>query len=268
VEERHGMKADLQQAMEQGGLCLHYQPVVELNTGRTVAVEALLRWQHAERGLLSPAEFVPLAEETGLIVNIDQNVLREALRQLRTWQDTLGEAAPSRVSVNVSSRALRDPDFPRRVLQEVRAAQVAPASLLLEITETVLLEDLETACARLQHLRDAGVRVAIDDFGTGYSSLGYLRRLPVDVVKIDRTFVAGIELPGEERSLTLAIVRMLGMFDVEIVAEGIETAEQLAYVQAMGCDLGQGYGLSRPLPSEAVEKLLREQRPLLAAMAS
>jgi len=267
VEERHGMKADLQRAMEQGGLCVHYQPVVQLSTGRTTAVEALLRWQHAERGLLHPAEFVPLAEETGLILNIDQMVLRETLRQLRVWQHRLGEDAPARVSVNVSSRALRDPDFPRRVLYEVHTAQVEPSSLLLEITETVLLDDLDTACTRLQQLRDAGVRIAIDDFGTGYSSLGYLRRLPIDVVKIDRTFVAGIETAGEERSLTLAIVRMLGMLDVEIVAEGIETGEQLAYVQAMGCDMGQGYGLARPLTGEALEKLLRRRSSLVAAMA-
>jgi diguanylate cyclase (GGDEF)-like protein len=268
VEERHGMKADLQRAMEQGGLCVHYQPVVQLSTGRTIAVEALLRWQHSDRGLLSPAEFVPLAEETGLIINIDQMVLRESLRQLRVWKHTLGSDAPAHVSVNVSSRALRDPDFPRRVLTDVHEAKVDPANLLLEITETVLLEDLDTACARLQHLRDAGVRIAIDDFGTGYSSLGYLRRLPVDVVKIDRTFVAGIETAGEERSLTLAIVRMLGMFDVEIIAEGIETGEQLAYVQAMGCDLGQGYGLARPLPGDAIGRLLRRRHSLVAAMAS
>jgi diguanylate cyclase (GGDEF)-like protein len=266
VEERHGMKADLQRAMEQGGLLPHYQPVVHLSTGRITGVEALLRWQHPERGLLSPAEFVPLAEETGLIVSIDQMVLRESLRQLREWQQTLGESAPQRVSVNVSSRALRDPEFGRRVLAEVEAARLEPENLVLEITETVLLEDLDTACARLQSLRDAGVRIAIDDFGTGYSSLGYLRRLPVDVVKIDRTFVAGIDTAVDERSLTLAIVRMLGMLDVEIVAEGIETAQQLAYVQAMGCDLGQGYGLSRPLAAVDVEILLRTHTSLVASM--
>ena len=266
VEERHGMKADLQRAMEAGGLTPHYQPVVNLTTGRITGVEALLRWEHPERGLLSPAEFVPLAEETGLIVAIDQMVLRESLRQLREWQETLGEAAPQRVSVNVSSRALRDPEFARRVLSEVMAARLKAESLVLEITETVLLEDLDTACARLQDLRDAGVHIAIDDFGTGYSSLGYLRRLPVDIVKIDRTFVAGIDTAVEERSLTLAIVRMLGMLDVEITAEGIETAQQLAYVQAMGCDHGQGYGLSRPLPSDQVEKLLRTHTSLVATM--
>jgi diguanylate cyclase (GGDEF)-like protein len=266
VEERHGMKADLQRAMEQGGLTPHYQPVVHLSTGRITGVEALLRWEHPERGLLSPAEFVPLAEETGLIVAIDQMVLRESLRQLREWRQTLGDAAPQRVSVNVSSRALRDPEFGRRVLAEVEAARLTPQSLVLEITETVLLEDLDTACARLQSLRDAGVRIAIDDFGTGYSSLGYLRRLPVDIVKIDRTFVAGIDTAVDERSLTLAIVRMLGMLDVEIVAEGIETAQQLAYVQAMGCDAGQGYGLSRPLTAPDVELLLRTHTSLVAAM--
>ncbi len=266
VEERHGMKADLQRAMEQGGLTPHYQPVVNLSTGRITGVEALLRWEHHDRGLLSPAEFVPLAEETGLIIAIDQMVLRESLRQLREWQQTLGDAAPSRVSVNVSSRALRDPEFARRVLAEVEAARLSPPNLVLEITETVLLEDLDTACTRLQSLRDAGVRIAIDDFGTGYSSLGYLRRLPVDIVKIDRSFVAGIDTAVDERSLTLAIVRMLGMLDVEIVAEGIETAQQLAYVQAMGCDAGQGYGLSRPLAAEKVEMLLRTHTSLVAAM--
>ena len=266
VEERHGMKADLQRAMEAGGLTPYYQPVVQLSTGRITGVEALLRWEHPERGLLSPVEFVPLAEETGLIVSIDQMVLRESLRQLREWRQDLGEAAPKRVSVNVSSRALRDPEFARRVLDEVSAAELAPSSLVLEITETVLLEDLDTACARLQSLRDAGVKIAIDDFGTGYSSLGYLRRLPVDIVKIDRTFVAGIDTVADERSLTLAIVRMLGMLDVEICAEGIETPRQLAYVQAMGCELGQGYGLARPMPSEKLSGLLRTHTSLVAAL--
>ncbi|HEV7678059.1 MAG TPA: EAL domain-containing protein [Candidatus Dormibacteraeota bacterium] len=268
VEERHGMKADLQRAMEQGGLTPHYQPVVNLTTGKITGVEALLRWEHPERGLLSPAEFVPLAEETGLIVAIDQMVLRVSLAQLREWQETFGDRAPQRVSVNVSSRALRDPEFARRVLVEVEAARLAPSSLVLEITETVLLDDLETAGLRLQRLRDAGVRIAIDDFGTGYSSLGYLRRLPMDVVKIDRTFVAGIDTAVDERSLTLAIVRMLGMLDVEIVAEGIETAQQLAYVQAMGCDGGQGYGLSRPLPAPGIAELLREGGSLIEAMVA
>jgi EAL domain-containing protein (putative c-di-GMP-specific phosphodiesterase class I) len=266
VEERHGMKADLQRAMEQGGLTPHYQPVVNLTTGRITGVEALLRWEHPERGLLSPGEFVPLAEETGLIVAIDQMVLRESLRQLREWQHSLGPLAPQRVSVNVSSRALRDPEFGRRVLAELEVAQLSPSSLVLEITETVLLDDLETARTRLQQLRDAGVRIAIDDFGTGYSSLGYLRRLPVDIVKIDRTFVAGIDTAVDERSLTLAIVRMLGMLDVEIVAEGIETSQQLAYVKAMGCDMGQGYGLARPLPNGALEALLRTHTSLVDAM--
>jgi diguanylate cyclase (GGDEF)-like protein len=268
VEERHGMKADLQRAMEQGGLAPHYQPVVNLTTGRITGVEALLRWEHPERGLLSPAEFVPLAEETGLIVAIDQMVLRVSLRQLGEWQETYGDLAPQRVSVNVSSRALRDPEFARRVLVEVEAAGMAPSSLVLEITETVLLDDLETAGLRLQQLRDAGVRIAIDDFGTGYSSLGYLRRLPMDIVKIDRTFVAGIDTAIDERSLTLAIVRMLGMLDVEITAEGIETSQQLAYVQAMGCDNGQGYGLSRPLPSAGIAELLRNGGSLIEAMVA
>jgi diguanylate cyclase (GGDEF)-like protein len=266
AEERHGMKADLQRAMEQGGLTPHYQPVVNLTTGRITGVEALLRWEHPDRGLLSPGEFVPLAEGTGLIVGIDQMVLRESLRQLHEWQQGLGDRAPHRVSVNVSSRALRDPEFARRVLSEVEAAHLSPSSLVLEITETVLLDDLDTACVRLQQLRDAGVRIAIDDFGTGYSSLGYLRRLPVDIVKIDRTFVAGIDTAVDERSLTLAIVRMLGMLDVEIVAEGIETAQQLAYVQAMGCDLGQGYGLSRPLTAAKMEALLHSHTSLVAVM--
>ena len=267
VEERHGMKADLQRAMDQGGLLLHYQPVVHLSTGRITGVEALVRWQHLDRGLLGPGEFVPLAEETGLILAMDRMVLRESLRQLVAWRAELGHAAPQRVSVNVSSRALRDPDYPRSVLREVEDTGLEPSALVLEITETVLLDDFDTACSRLQSLRDAGVRIAIDDFGTGYSSLGYLRRLPVDIVKIDRTFVAGIESAGEERSLTLAIVRMLSMLDVEIVAEGIETPDQLAYVQAMGCDHGQGYGLSRPLASDRITELLRQglQLPVGAA---
>src|SRR5258708_15256296 len=192
VNARHELKADLHRALERDELVLHYQPIVALQTGELTGVEALVRWRHPHRGLVLPLDFVPLAEETGLIVPIGQWVLEEAGAQAQRWREKRPGAPPLTMNVNVSSRQLQDARVVEAMVAAVSASRLGPSDLVIEITESVLLDDMETVVGSLERLRSLGGRVAIDDFGTGYSSLNYLRSLPIDVVKIDKTFVAGI----------------------------------------------------------------------------
>jgi EAL domain-containing protein (putative c-di-GMP-specific phosphodiesterase class I) len=256
VLERHELKADLEQALRDGDLFLHYQPIVALDSQNIDSVEALVRWNHRERGPMPPMTFIPLAEETGLIMQLGEWVLREACRQVRAWHDEHPNLAPLSLNVNVSSRQLQCTDMVEVVAAVLRDTGLPATSLIVEITESVLLQDVSSAVRTLDALRSLGVRVAIDDFGTGYSSLGYLRQLPIDIVKVDRAFVASIGEGREDRSLTFAIKRLLDTIDVETTAEGIETEQQLAYVGAMGFDHGQGYLFSRPLAAEQMSALL------------
>jgi diguanylate cyclase (GGDEF)-like protein len=268
VVERHELKHDLQRAIERNELFVLYQPVVELQTCRITGVEALVRWKHPVRGLMSPMDFIPLAEETGLIVPIGQWVLETACAELRRIQDGLSGAVPAMsVAVNVSSRQLQAPGFITEVTRALRSSGLPADRLVIEITESVLLHDMETVVGTLSALRALGIRVSIDDFGTGYSSLGYLRRLPVDIVKIDKTFIAEIATAADDRSLTLAIVRLLDSIDVVTIAEGIERKEQFEYIAAMGCDMGQGYFFGRPMPGSQLESKLRKGTALPAAVA-
>ena len=267
VVERHELKHDLQRAIERNELFVLYQPVVELQTCRITGVEALVRWKHPGRGLMQPMDFIPLAEETGLIVPIGQWVLETACAELRRIQDGLsGAVPPMSVAVNVSSRQLQAPGFITEVTRALRSSGLPAERLVIEITESVLLHDMETVVGTLAALRALGIRVSIDDFGTGYSSLGYLRRLPVDIVKIDKTFVSGIA-GSDDRSLTLAIVRLLDSIDVVTIAEGIERKEQYDYIAAMGCDLGQGYYFGRPMPGSQLESKLRKGTAVPAGVA-
>jgi diguanylate cyclase (GGDEF)-like protein/PAS domain S-box-containing protein len=242
--------SQLRRALERDELLLEYQPVVSLATGAVETVEALVRWRHPAHGLVLPGEFIPLAEETGLIVPVGRWVLETACRQLCRWRSADPDGPHLSVAVNVSSRQLREPGFENTVTDVLAATGLHPSSLTLEVTESVLVDDMEAVSERLDMLRKLGVRIAMDDFGAGYSSLAYLRKLPLDIVKIDRMFVAGLASCVDDRSLTLAIVRLLDTLDVATVAEGIESAEQLDYVRALGIDAGQGYFFSRPLPAE------------------
>jgi EAL domain-containing protein (putative c-di-GMP-specific phosphodiesterase class I) len=234
-----------------GGFFLAYQPIVDLEGGEARGFEALLRWHPPGLAPVSPAQVVPLAEETGLIVPLGRWALAEACQQLAAWDALDGTAAAGRaryVAVNVSGRQLQEAGFVDDVRAALAGAGLAPGRLLLEITESVMMEDAQAARARLAELKAEGVRVAIDDFGTGYSSLAYLRDFPVDVLKIDKSFVDGVALGGDGAALATAVVTIGQALSLTTVAEGIEDAAQLARLRALGCARGQGYYFARPLP--------------------
>ncbi len=245
----------LRGAAERGELRLRYQPKVELATGRVVGVEALIRWEHPDLGLLHPVEFVRLAEETGLIVPLGRWVLWEACRRAREWRDLSGEAAPV-VCVNVSACQLREASFVAQVAMALEASGLDPDSLELEITESAVMRDAPEAWGALSDLRKLGVRLAIDDFGTGSSSLGRLRELPVDALKVDRSFVAGLGRDPGSLAIARAVTVLAHDLGLVVTAEGIETTEQASVLRALGVDLGQGFYFAPPLPGEAIAELL------------
>jgi EAL domain-containing protein (putative c-di-GMP-specific phosphodiesterase class I) len=212
-------------------------------------VEALVRWEDPERGLLPPAAFIPLAEETGLVVDVDRWVLVEACRTLQDWRDRAPDTAPSWISVNLSAAHLELPDLTDHVAQALAASGLPADCLVLEVTETVLMSDIAVSSTRLEQLRRLGVRIAIDDFGTGYSSLGYLRDIPVDVLKIDRSFISGLLDSARQRDLVTAVVQLGHTLGLRVVVEGVEDEAQLPVLVAIGCRLAQGYHLGRPEPA-------------------
>jgi len=249
------LKAELERAFNADELDLHYQQLVELDTGRVVGHEALLRWTHSARGSISPAEFVPLAEETGLINAIGHWALARACRETVAWQRTLPGGALVSANVNLSARQILQPGFHEQVSGALAESGLEPRQLVLEITESTLMEDVEGVSARLAELRALGVRIAIDDFGTGFSSLSYLQRFPVDELKIAKEFVDDVVGDPRKTRLVEAIVRLAGSLDLLTVAEGIETPEQRDRLREMGCTLGQGYLFSRPVPAGRVADL-------------
>jgi diguanylate cyclase (GGDEF)-like protein/PAS domain S-box-containing protein len=262
------LKGELTRAVERGEFTVHYQPTVELATGRFAGVEALVRWNHPERGLVPPLEFIPLAEQTGLIVPIGRFVLREACRQMRTWQLRHPSRPPMKVSVNLSARELDEPGLVGAVRDALNDSGLDPASLVLEITESLLLVDLPATVRKLLELRALGVRLAVDDFGTGYSSLAYLQNLPVDILKIDKSFVDRIGTSSEDETgddgarqpvMVSAISQLGHALNLQLVAEGIEQPQQVSTLRRLDCQFGQGYLFARPLPAEALTALLAEQ---------
>ena len=262
VVDRLRLRADLEQAVANGDFVLDFQPIVALGTGRTAGFEALVRWRHPVRGLLSPGLFIDLAEESGLIVPLGAWVLRHAIAAAAGWQRSPSNAHPY-VSVNVSVRQFRAPGFVEQVRQELARSGVPPSSLVLEITESLLVSD-GGVDEILSTLRGDGVRIAIDDFGTGFSSLSYLRRLPVDLIKLDKSFVDAVTSSKEQHAIITAINQLARALNLDVVAEGIETLEELDVVTAVGCGFGQGYLLSRPLSYRGAVRWLREQVPALA----
>jgi diguanylate cyclase (GGDEF)-like protein/PAS domain S-box-containing protein len=256
IRERLELKADLQRAIENDEFVLHYQPIVQLATGRIVGVEALVRWQHSRRGLIPPAAFVPLAEDTGLIVPIGRWVLKETCHQVRSWQIRYPSEPPLAAAVNLSARQFEDGCVVEDVRNALRESGLAPNDLSLEITESLLMEDTEVTSKRLGDLKQIGVALAIDDFGTGYSSLAYLRRFPIDRLKIDKAFVDGVTVGPEESALARAVIKLGDSLDLGTVAEGIETIHQLNELVALRCEYGQGYYFSPPVVAEAIDALL------------
>jgi diguanylate cyclase (GGDEF)-like protein/PAS domain S-box-containing protein len=256
------LKADLQRAVDNGEFVLHYQPVIELATGRIEGLEALVRWQHPTRELIAPLDFIPLAEETGLIVSLGRWVLQEACMQARRLQERYVMDPPLQMAVNLSARQLQRPEIVGEIAETLMQTQLDPSSLVLEITESVMMQDMDLSIQRLAELKELGVQLAVDDFGTGYSSLNYIRRFPVDILKVDKSFVDGVNEGGEESALTAAIIELAGILRLRPVAEGIERADQLEKLLALQCDLGQGYYFAKPLPLEAVDELLTTRQTL------
>ncbi|MFN8108695.1 MAG: EAL domain-containing protein [Thermoleophilia bacterium] len=244
---RLGMRTELEEAITERRLPVDFQPIVELSTGRTVGMEALVRWNHPSRGRLGPAEFITLAEDTGLIVPLGRHVLETACTAARQWADA-GDPLP--VQVNMSALELEDDDLLETVTGVLHRTGIPPANLVLEITETVLVRDAQRGADTLENLRRLGVRLALDDFGTGYSSLSYLRTLPLDTLKIAKEFVGGLATRREDVAFVRLIVELAGTIGLTVVAEGIETTEQLRVLEELGCDLGQGYLFSPPRTTE------------------
>jgi diguanylate cyclase (GGDEF)-like protein len=253
--DRLELEADLRRALQRSELVVHYQPTVRLTTGAISGFEALVRWEHPRRGLLGPLDFIPLAEETGLIIDIGRWVLDQACHQARAWQQSHATDDLT-MSVNLSARQLRDKHLITDVRDTLRASGLAPNCLILEITETVLMENTDAAIDGLHQLKALGIRLAIDDFGTGYSSLNYLRALPVDIVKIDKVFIDGVASDKEARGLIKAILSMADTLDLQTVAEGVESRDQVTRLAQLGSALVQGFYYARPLTPEAAEALM------------
>jgi EAL domain-containing protein (putative c-di-GMP-specific phosphodiesterase class I) len=249
---------ELRRAMSQGELRVYYQPIVSLLDRRVSGVEALARWHHPERGVVSPVDFIPLAEETGLIVPIGQWVLEEACQQVRAWRDRHPSLNSLVVSVNLSARQFMRADLVEEITRAVREAGLAPSALKLEITESTVMQDPDGAARTLRQLKALGFQIAIDDFGTGYSSLSYLKRFPVDTLKIDRSFVDGLGGDQQDTAIVRSVVELAQALDVNVTGEGIETAAQETELRTLGCDGGQGFLFARPLPPAALEALLND----------
>ena len=251
---RMELKANLRGALERGELHIVYQPIVDLGSGAITGSEALMRWDHPQRGAVPPMEFIPLAEETGLILELGRWILERACRQTRAWQDELG--LDLMVSVNVSGRQMADPDFVADVARVLSLSALDPDRLTLEITESVLIHDVEATVVAFRALKALGVRLAIDDFGTGYSSLSYLRQFPIDTIKVDRSFVAGLDGSNDSVALVRSILNLSATLHLDTVAEGIETLVQQRALQSLGAQRGQGYLFARPITPEALRDLL------------
>jgi len=250
------LETDLRRAIEREEIVPYYQPIVDLRSGRIAGFEALARWQHRERGLVSPADFIPLAEETGLVVPIGERVLNEACRQMTAWAQGHPNGDGLVMNVNVSAKQFAEPGLVDKIEQILRRSGLNQRQLKLEITESVIMDNPERAGNILKQLREREIRLSLDDFGTGYSSLSYLHRFPLDTLKIDRLFVGSIGTDGQDSTLVGAINELAHSLGMDVVAEGIETVLQLQHLRALGCEYGQGYLFSTPLPATEIEVLL------------
>ena len=250
--ERLELENSLRHALRRNELSLHYQPQIDVKTKRMTGVEALLRWDHPEHGSVSPSRFIPLAEECGLITPLGEWVLETACHQTKVWQDKYERQLD--IAVNLSSQQFFSSDVANVVLRTIYDAGLAPSSMHLELTETILMNDVKETIVTLDKLRDAGVSLAMDDFGKGYSSLSYLKRLPLDTLKIDKSFVMDMENNKDDAAICAAIIAMAHNLDLKVIAEGVETQEQLKFLEGQGCDQIQGFLFSKPLPPEELEE--------------
>jgi EAL domain-containing protein (putative c-di-GMP-specific phosphodiesterase class I) len=261
--ERLAMESSLRRAIERNEFLLHYQPKLDLRTGAIAGVEALIRWKHPDWGMVSPAQFIPLAEETGLIVQIGEWVLKTACDQSRSWRE---QGIPAvRVAVNLSARQFSQKTLVSDVARTLAQSGLTPDCLELEITESLVMHNPEGAAETLHKLKAMGITLSIDDFGTGYSSLAYLKRFPIDCVKIDRSFIKDIPTEADDMAITKGVIALGHSLRLKVVAEGVETVEQQDFLRSNDCDEMQGYLFSKPLPAEEVTALLKShsQKPNL-----
>jgi diguanylate cyclase (GGDEF)-like protein/PAS domain S-box-containing protein len=258
VSLRLAMETQLRRALERKEFVLHYQPQISLHSGQIIGMEALLRWQHPERGLVAPGEVIPLLEETGLILPVGEWVLRTACAQNSAWQ--AAGLPPLRVAVNLSARQFRQSSLATVVNRALQDAGLAPEHLELEITESIMIQDLQTTITTLDQLHALGIQISIDDFGTGYSSLSYLKRLPISKIKIDQSFIRDICTDPDDAAIAQAVISLGHSLKMKVIAEGVETREQMEHLRAQGCDKIQGFYFSRPLPIEAFAQLVRESQ--------
>jgi EAL domain-containing protein (putative c-di-GMP-specific phosphodiesterase class I) len=261
------LRADLKAAMAGNELTLAYQPIFDVATDEITGYEALLRWDHATRGSVPPATFIPVAEDSGLIVPLGRWALGRACDDAAAFQHDDPDAPHRVMSVNISAQQLARVEIVDEVRGALRASGLDPSCLMLEITESLLISDIDLAIDRLHALRELGVQIAIDDFGTGYSSLSYILQLPIDVLKIDKTFIDSVDRDDRESRLTAAIIGLAGVLDLGCVAEGVERPEQQERLHELGCDSAQGFLLARPMSYEALRKLLRTTVPTAVAAA-
>ena len=264
--ERFAMEGALRRAMEREEFTLHYQPQVDIKSGRVIGVEALLRWNHPERGLVPPGEFIPLLEENNLIIPVGEWVLRTACAQCRAWQDD--GLPPLRMAVNLSARQFRQDNLVEMIDSILRETGISPKLLELELTEGLLMENIGETSMILGQLKSRGVQVAIDDFGTGYSSLSYLKRFPIDRLKIDQSFVRDIITDSNDAAIAVAVISLGRSMGLSVIAEGVETRDQLEFLGVQKCDEYQGYHFSRPVPPEEIVCLFKPGNPLLAPQAA
>jgi len=254
VNERLALESKLRRALERGEFSLHYQPQVDLQSNRIFGCEALIRWNQADLGMIGPTKFIPMAEETGLIVPIGEWVLRTACRQCKAWVDA-GLPAVT-VAVNISARQFREKNLLQVVTTILADTGLDPRQLELEVTESVIMHDAQQIIADLQAFRDMGVRLSVDDFGTGYSSLSYLKRFPVDRLKIDQSFVRDITTDADDAAIAQAVITLGHTLNLRVIAEGVETPEQLAFLRGNQCDEMQGYLFGKPMPADEFAELL------------
>jgi EAL domain-containing protein (putative c-di-GMP-specific phosphodiesterase class I) len=249
----------LKKALERQEMFLEYQPIFQVRTKAVIGLESLVRWQHPEKGVLPPGQFISLAEKTGLIIPLGWWVLEESCRQLKAWQAVTPLAQNMFVSVNMSSKQFSQKDVPERIQQIIEEIGLDPKCLKLEITESVLIDHSATIVETLQAIRALGIKLSIDDFGTGYSSLSYLHRFPFDTLKIDRSFIDNADADFEKLEILQSVVRLAWNLGLEVVAEGIETQKHFAQIKALRCESGQGFLFSKPLSTTLMEKLILEQ---------
>jgi EAL domain-containing protein (putative c-di-GMP-specific phosphodiesterase class I) len=253
------IESELRQAIATGAFELHYQPIISLRSGRIAGFEALVRWKHPERGLVQPPEFIGIAEDTGMIVDIDRLTLTDSCKQMASWMASFGATAPGVMCANVSGQQLATSQLMDDIASTLRATGLTPGNLKLEITENAFIHDIPAAQQAVANARRLGVAWALDDFGTGYSSLSFLHRLDVDTVKVDRSFVSTIGSGGNGSEMARAIIGLAHTLGMDVVAEGVETAEQASELRALGCEFAQGFYYSRAVDAAAASRLIEAQ---------